>query len=72
LYAESNQTDSNKDPILSDKQKQQSSGDSQDLVDDALSTSSVLSFNGNDVDVKNSGNGASSEENKALTKAATH
>ena len=45
---------------------------SEEMAADALSTTSKLSFDGDDVEVKNTTNGANSEENKALTKAATH
>ena len=43
-----------------------------DITADALTTTSKLSFDGEDVDVNNTGNGANTEENKALTQAATH
>lgn len=73
LYAESNPTKApNEEPILSDNERHTMAVNSEELTADALSTSSKLSFDGSDVDVKNTSNGANSEENKALTKAATH
>jgi hypothetical protein len=71
LYAESNPTKPSEDNGLSDD-KTAPSASSDDIVNDALTTSSKLSFDGSEVDVKNQGNGANSEENKELTKAATH
>lgn len=57
---------------MSEKERHEMSVGAADITADALTTSSKLSFDGEDVDVKNNSNGANSEENKALTKAATH
>ena len=74
LYAESNPTKApNEEPILTDKERHAMAVDSEEMAADALSTSSKLSFDGDSVDVKNTLNGGgNTEENKALTKAATH
>ena len=73
LYAESNPTKPpNEEPILSEKERHEMAVNSEEMAADALSTTSKLSFDGAEVEVKNTSNGANSEENKALTKAATH
>lgn len=73
LYEESNPTKApNEEPLMSEKERHQVSLSSQEISEDALTTSSKLAFDGSDVNVQNESNGANSEENKELTKAATH
>ena len=56
----------NEEPFLTDLEKKQVKRDSEDIVADALVTSSKLSFDGSEVGVNNISNGASTEEQKAL------